>query len=108
MITLNLPAANWYSAKKALSKSSLKFKTSFKTKNKLFHTKPFLLGTDPCFETGIKTPFKQPIADNLSVIGCLVSLNTNIVIIMNVFYDSAFYDGGRGSINAVKIERFRL
>ncbi len=27
---------------------------------------------------------------------------------MNVFYDSAFYDGSRSSINAVKIERFRL
>ncbi|CAI6222537.1 hypothetical protein NRS6120_01120 [Bacillus subtilis] len=31
------------------------------------------LGLTPVFETGIKTPFKQPIADNLSVIGCLVS-----------------------------------
>ncbi|WP_413158259.1 helix-turn-helix domain-containing protein [Bacillus subtilis] len=30
-------------------------------------------GLTPVFETGIKTPFKQPIADNLSVIGCLVS-----------------------------------
>ncbi len=68
------------------------------------------MGLTPVFETGIKTPFKQPIADRLSVIGCLVSfrLNTNIVIIMNVFCDSAFYDGGRSSINAVKIERFRL
>ncbi|MCY9396911.1 hypothetical protein MOF44_15245, partial [Bacillus inaquosorum] len=30
-------------------------------------------GLTPVFETGIKTPFKQPIADSLSVIGCLVS-----------------------------------
>ncbi|MDU0153100.1 hypothetical protein RUR28_00005, partial [Bacillus cabrialesii] len=32
-----------------------------------------VLGLTPVFETGIKTPFKQPIADSLSVIGCLVS-----------------------------------
>ncbi|WP_436884886.1 hypothetical protein, partial [Bacillus velezensis] len=29
-------------------------------------------GLPPVFETGVKTPFKQPIADSLSVIGCLV------------------------------------
>ncbi|MFE5425958.1 hypothetical protein ACFQ75_23845, partial [Bacillus subtilis] len=34
---------------------------------------PCIEGLTPVFETGIKTPFKQPIADNLSVIGCLVS-----------------------------------
>ena len=40
---------------------------------RLLNENPMIIGTDPCFETGIKTPFKQPIADNLSVIGCLVS-----------------------------------
>ncbi|MEC1663044.1 hypothetical protein P9E52_07210, partial [Bacillus halotolerans] len=29
------------------------------------------VGLTPVFETGIKTPFIQPIADSLSVIGCL-------------------------------------
>ncbi len=48
-------------------------------------------------QTGIKTPFKQPIAARLSMIGCLIRLNTNIVII-NVIVDSAFYDGGRGFV----------
>ncbi|MCY8769858.1 hypothetical protein MOD51_16345, partial [Bacillus inaquosorum] len=34
--------------------------------------KAVLGGLTPVFETGVKTPFKQPIADSLSVIGCLV------------------------------------
>ncbi|MDI5982986.1 integrase core domain-containing protein, partial [Amycolatopsis magusensis] len=37
-----------------------------------------------------------------------IRLNTNVVIIINVFFDSAFYDAGRSAVNPVKIERFRL
>ncbi len=31
-----------------------------------------LEGLTPVFETGIKTPFKRPIADTVQVTGCLV------------------------------------
>ncbi|SCV40554.1 DNA helicase II [Bacillus subtilis] len=34
----------------------------------------------PVFRTGIKTPYKQPIADSLSVIGCLVSFEYGILL----------------------------
>ncbi|QCE20348.1 hypothetical protein SB21_19270 [Bacillus velezensis] len=47
-----------------------RFHNSIILTNKSIKNSP--VGTAPVFETGVKTPFKQPIADSLSVIGCLV------------------------------------
>ncbi|WP_281870879.1 LysM peptidoglycan-binding domain-containing protein [Bacillus subtilis] len=54
------------------------------------------MGLTPVFETGIKTPFKQPIADNLSVIGCLVSFEIQVGQVLKV-YASGNDSGSDGS-----------
>jgi len=41
--------------------------------NRLYEKKLLSLGLTPDFETGIKTPFKQPVVGIVPVTGCLVS-----------------------------------